>query len=235
MKQAILNIYKQLLKTYGRQHWWPGDSPWEICVGAVLTQNTNWSNVEKAIINLKKGGLIATSAKQTSSDKFPAKFAKTSIPEIEKMIRPSGYFRLKADRMMHVVQWWLNNVSNGKLNQPEKPLDYWRESLMAVKGIGPETADSILLYAFNLPSFVVDTYTKRVMSRHLGTDPNINYHELRNIFMSNLPHDAAMFNEYHALIVQVAKKTCLKKECKEFCPLTDIFHSEKENIEKHGI
>ena len=219
MKQRLLKIYDTLFNTYGPQHWWPGDSPWEICVGAVLTQNTNWSNVEKAILNLKAAGLIANSAKQKNSEQVPAKFAKTPISEIEEMIRPSGYFRLKADRMMHVVEWWLENVSDEKLNQQGKTLDYWRESLLKVKGIGPETADSILLYAFNLPTFVIDAYTRRVMARHLGTDPDIDYHELRDIFMDNLPHDSQMFNEYHALIVKLAKEECLKRECKESCPL----------------
>lgn len=219
MKQQLLKIYNNLLNVYGHQNWWPGDSPWEICVGAVLTQNTNWSNVEKAIVNLKAGGLVATSANNEQKEFFPAKFAKTPIPELEEMIRPSGYFRLKADRMMHVVKWWLGNVSDGKLNQAEKSLDYWRDSLLEVKGIGPETADSILLYAFGLPTFVIDSYTKRVMSRHLGTDSDIEYHEMREMFMGNLPHDSAMFNEYHALIVQVAKETCLKRECLLDCPL----------------
>lgn len=219
MKTSLLKIYNNLLDSYGSQNWWPGDSPWEICVGAVLTQNTNWSNVEKAIVNLKAGGLVANSSEQNKPESFPAKFAKTPSSEIEEMIRPSGYFRLKADRMMHVVDWWLSNVKAGHLNQSGKSLDYWRDSLLEVKGIGPETADSILLYAFDLPTFVVDAYTKRVMSRHLGTDPNIDYHELRGLFMDNLTHDARLFNEYHALLVQVAKESCLKKECKEWCPL----------------
>lgn len=218
MKTRLLKIYNILLETYGHQDWWPGNSPWEICVGAVLTQNTNWLNVEKAIVNLKAGGLIAKEADQANSEEFAAKFATTTITEIEEMIRPSGYFRLKAERMMYVVNWWLNNVSKGKLNQ-KMTLEDWRKSLLEVKGIGPETADSILLYAFDLPTFVIDTYTKRIMSRHLGTDPNIDYHKLRALFMDNLPHDSSLFNEYHALIVQVAKKECLKRECKKDCPL----------------
>jgi len=219
MKARLLKIYNNLLDTYGHQSWWPGDSTWEICVGAVLTQNTNWANVEKAIINLKHGGLIATGTEQARHVDFPAKFRETPISEIEEMIRPSGYFRLKADRMMHLSEWWLQNVLNGQLNQTGKHLDYWRNSLLKVKGVGPETADSILLYAFDLPTFVIDSYTKRIMARHLGTDINIDYHEMRDIFMDKLPHEAKLFNEYHALIVQVAKKTCLKRECLESCPL----------------
>ncbi len=214
MKMRLLKTYNHLLNNYG-------DSPWEICVGAVLTQNTNWSNVEKAIANLKKAGLIATFANYDQQELFPAKFAKTPIHELEEMIRPSGYFRLKTDRMMHVVEWWLNNVSDGILNQRGKSLKFWRDSILQIKGVGPETADSILLYAFDLPTFVIDTYTKRVMSRHLGTAPDIDYHELRDIFMNNLPHDSAMFNEYHALIVQLAKESCLKRECLLDCPLRD--------------
>lgn len=223
MKSKILDIYEILLESYGHQNWWPGDSAWEICVGAVLTQNTNWQNVEKAIINLKAGGLIAEQGKSktVNSNDYPEKFAKTSISEIETMIRPSGYFRLKAERMMNVVAWWLDNVSGGILKN-DMTLNSWRESLLEVKGIGPETADSILLYAFEMPTFVIDSYTKRVMSRHLGTDPDIDYHELRAIFMENLPPDSDLFNEYHALIVRLAKETCIKKGCLENCPLRKI-------------
>lgn len=219
MKQRLLKIYHKLFEIYGPQNWWPGDSPWEICVGAVLTQNTNWSNVEKAIVNLKKGGLISNFPAQKNPEHFPAKFTETPISIIEEMIRPSGYFHLKTERMMHVAEWWLTNVSGGFLCQDGKSLDFWRNSLLKVKGVGAETADSILLYAFNLPTFVVDSYTKRVMARHLGTDPDIDYHKLRDLFMENLPLDAKLFNEYHALIVQVAKEECLKRECKDSCPL----------------
>jgi endonuclease III related protein len=221
MKTKLLNIYNNLLDVYGHQDWWPGNSPWEICVGAVLTQNTNWFNVEKAITNLKNGDLISSSPLKYDNQQevFPVKFAETPIIDIEEMIRPSGYFRLKAGRMMNVVAWWLENVSCGKLSKEGKPLEYWRDSLLSVNGVGPETADSILLYAFDLPSFVIDTYTKRIMSRHLGTANDIDYHELRTLFMNNLPNDAKLFNEYHALIVQVAKEACLKRECLDFCPL----------------
>ena len=125
---------------------------------------------------------------------------------------------MKAERLLIFLEWWLVNVDNGGL-QGDFSVDYWRDSLLSVKGIGPETADSILLYAFNLPTFVIDSYTKRVMARHLGTEPDISYDELRMIFMDNLPSDYRLFNEYHALIVSLAKDTCLKKACGDLCPL----------------
>ena len=206
-KIDLLNIYETLYEEYGPQHWWPGDSPWEICVGAVLTQNTNWKNVEKAISNLKKCGNLC-----------PLKIRKLPLPELESALRPSGYFRLKAQRLLAVTRWWLENVENDRLIPKGKPLPFWRESILKVKGVGPETADSILLYSFNLPTFVIDAYTKRIMARHFGFSHDVDYHELRKFFMDKLPNDAKLFNEFHALFVRAAKETCHKNSCTENCP-----------------
>jgi endonuclease-3 related protein len=207
MKSRLMKLYEKMLRQYGPQDWWPGDFPWEICAGAVLTQNTNWSNVEKAIAGLKKVNALC-----------PKKICKLPNNKLEEAIRPSGYFRLKAERLRFVAEWWLRNVKNDRLS-PENNLEYWRNSILKTKGVGPETADSILLYSFNLPTFVIDAYTKRIMARHFGTDPEIDYHELQSIFMDNLPANPALFNEFHALFVRTAKEACLKKECKPECPL----------------
>lgn len=211
MKNKIIEIYDILYNRYGPQHWWPGDTPWEICVGAVLTQNTNWGNVEKAISRLKKINCLS-----------PRKIISMPRNDLEEAIRPSGYYRLKTGRLLAVTEWWLANVRNNKLQPSGKPLSYWRESILAVKGVGPETADSILLYSFNLPTFVIDTYTKRIMSRHFGTPENIVYHELQKLFLDNLPNKPELFNEYHALLVRMAKSDCRKNSCSPACPLRKI-------------
>lgn len=210
MKAKLQKIYAVLYKTYGPQYWWPGDTPWEICVGAILTQNTNWSNVEKAIANLK-------AAKKLSPEKIMA----MPDSELENALKPSGYFRIKTQRLKNVTRWWLDNVISDKLSS-SKSLSDWRESILGVNGVGPETADSILLYSFNLPTFVIDAYTRRIMARHCGTPEDIDYHELQALFMNNLPAEYALFNEYHALLVRMAKDDCRKSFCSEKCPLCKL-------------
>jgi endonuclease-3 related protein len=204
-----MKIYNALYEAYGPQHWWPGDSPWEICVGAVLTQNTNWGNVEMAIANLKKN-------KRLDAQKI------LDAPDsgLEDDLRPSGYFRVKSVRLRNVSRWWLDNVTpDSKLKGPEKPQAFWRESILSVNGVGPETADSILLYSFGLPVFVIDAYTKRIMARHFGFDPDIEYHELQKFFTDRLPSSAELYNEFHALFVRAAKERCRKNTCLPGCPL----------------
>lgn len=210
MKTKLLKIYNTLYETYGPQHWWPGDTPWEICVGAVLTQNTNWSNVEKAIANLK-----------ISKNLFPEKIIAMPDAELEDALRPSGYFRIKTKRLKNVTRWWLDNVISDKLSNA-RGRSFWRKSILSVNGVGPETADSILLYSFNMPTFVIDAYTRRIMARHCGTPENIDYHELQNVFMENLPLNYKLFNEYHALLVRMAKEDCKKSGCSEDCPLCKL-------------
>jgi endonuclease-3 related protein len=207
-KIDLLKMYELLYEAYGPQHWWPGETPWEICVGAVLTQNTNWGNVEKALSNLRKSNSIC-----------PVKTRNMPLSELESAIRPSGYFRLKAHRLLAVTDWWLENVRNDKLHPARKPLSFWRESILNVKGVGPETADSIMLYSFNLPTFVIDAYTRRIMARHCGFKHDIEYHQLRRFFMDNLPNDPKLFNEFHALFVRMAKEDCHKNSCSDKCPL----------------
>lgn len=207
----LYEIFSLLFDKYGTQNWWPGDTPWEIATGALLTQNTNWGNVEKAIVNLKRLNLLD-----------PAKIADSRIEVIQDAIRPAGYFRLKTGRFKNLARWWLENVRNDRLRDKSSDLDFWRNSLLSVNGVGRETADSILLYSFNLPTFVIDAYTKRIMSRHYGTAEFIDYEELRCMFMEELPRDSVLFNEFHALFVRLGKEACGKRGCTEECLLRRV-------------
>jgi endonuclease-3 related protein len=134
-------------------------------------------------------------------------------------LRPSGYYKLKTKRLLNVTSWWLENVRNDKLRNDSKGTNFIRNSLLSVNGVGPETADSILLYSFGIPVFVIDTYTKRVMARHFNLNPEISYSELQEIFHNTLPENAKLFNEFHALFVRVSKEDCKKNICLESCPL----------------
>ncbi len=198
-----------LFNAFGRQHWWPGDSPWEVAVGAVLTQNTNWKNVEYAIRNLKQLKLLSPVAIATASDQL-----------LGEAIRPSGFFNLKRQRLRALGDWWLNNVDTaGRLKNKDITTAELRHDLLEIKGVGPETADSIILYAFDRPIFVIDAYTRRIASRHLDMPSTLDYGTLQKMFMDNLPKDAQLFNEYHALLVYNAKHYCGKRSCQSGCPL----------------
>jgi len=210
---AIPQAYKLLYAEYGPQHWWPGDTPWEVCVGAVLTQNTNWTNVEKAIVRLKQTGPLTPQFIQSMTD-----------AELEYAIMPSGFFRLKTTRLRAVTSWWLANTAADRPLWRGRDLQQFRHDLMEVNGVGPETADSILLYCFDLPIFVIDAYTRRLAERHLGLGEIDDYHQLQQIFMNNLPVESEIYNEYHALIVRAAKETCRKSGCGEKCVLKNLLN-----------
>ena len=220
-----MRIYQTLLGAYGPQRWWPTTldghaSPsyhgrplcargkFEVAVGAVLTQNTNWGNVERALGNLLKADLLA-----------PERIMGVDDDLLLAAIRPSGYYNIKLRRLRSLTAWWRAHVKDGKLSLAGRPMTFWRESLLEVKGVGRETADSILLYCFDLPTFVIDAYTKRIMARHFGTPSDVDYDELRSLFLDTLPEDAALFKEFHALFVQLAKEACRKAVCLEACPL----------------
>ena len=210
---TLIGLYKKLYKFYGPQGWWPAESRFEIIVGAILTQNTAWSNVEKAIKNLKAEGYLSS----------PSKLHSLSGKRLARLIRPAGYYNVKASRLKNFATFLMKKY-NGSLGRMSKePTDRLRHELLGVNGIGPETCDSILLYAFRRPYFVVDAYTKRVFSAHglFRNDPA--YEAVQAIFMKNLPLDEKIFNEYHALIVRLGKDYCknLKPKC-EKCPLKDI-------------
>lgn len=206
----ILDVYEKLYAAYGPQHWWPGDSPWEICVGAVLTQNTNWNNVERAIIRLKQAGPMS-----------PETVINMTDGELEEAIMPSGFFRLKTRRLRAATAWWLENTAEDRPLWHGRDLSTFRRDLLAVNGVGPETADSILLYCFGLPTFVIDAYTRRIAERHLGIKDVADYHRLQSVFMDNLPGDVKIYNEYHALLVKAAKETCRKTACNSGCVLAN--------------
>jgi len=210
--QPILTvIYQTLYNHFGPQHWWPGETPFEIAVGAVLTQNTNWGNVEKAINNLKRSGALEAN---TLHNMPHAKLAA--------LIKPAGYFNIKAKRLKHFLAFLANNFSGVIEGMKDEDLHRLRHRLLEVNGIGPETADSILLYALDKPIFVIDAYTKRVLTRHNIMPENATYHEMQEFFHRNLPADAALYNEYHALFVMTGKHYCKPKPGCRGCPLEHI-------------
>lgn len=205
-------VYRALFKTYGPQHWWPGDTPFEVMIGAVLTQNTAWGNVEKAIANLKRRGLVT-----------PARLYGVPPARLAFLIRPSGYFNIKAKRLKALLSFIMNDY-HGSLKKifAEEPAEL-RKKLLAVNGIGPETADSILLYAAEMPFFVVDAYTKRIFGRHGLISDDAGYHEVQGLFMGALPADLTLYNEYHALIVRLGKERCRKARPRcAGCPLEGL-------------
>jgi endonuclease-3 related protein len=211
MRHRLLDAYNRLYAAYGPQHWWPGDSPFEIIVGAILTQSAAWTNVEKAIANLKVAGALAPDALLALSER-----------ELAQLTRPSGYFNAKARKLKAFIEM-LNARFDGDLQRLLRtPPSELRALLLATNGIGPETADAITLYAAGQPAFVIDAYTRRTFSR-LGFVPDANsYDDWQRLFTDALPPDTALFNEYHALIVRHGKDVCRKKPLCAECPLLDV-------------
>ena len=211
--EVLLDMFWRLYDHFGPQYWWPGQTPFEIAVGAILTQNTNWQNVEKAIDNLKKQKILEP---QAILELPPAMLAG--------LIRPAGYYNIKAKRLKCFVKF-LEDVFQGSMDlMAQAETTQLRQMLLEIHGIGPETADSILLYALGKPVFVVDAYTVRVLSSHELIDPALaDYHEIQELFMDNLPVDTCLFNEFHALYVRLGKEFCKKRRpvCHK-CPLKDI-------------
>lgn len=210
-------MYDALFRAYGPQGWWPGRTRTEIVLGAILTQNTNWKNVEKAIARLEAARLLDWAALR-------------DVPEAElaEHIRPAGYYNVKARRLKAFVTWlWQHH--DGDLDRlAERDLESLRAELLSVSGIGPETADSILLYALDRPSFVVDAYTARVAVRHGLLDAGLTYDELKALYEGNLPHEVNLFNEYHALLVAVGKNHCKPRPQCAGCPLESFDHRVEE-------
>lgn len=204
-----MEIYRRLDAAYGDQRWWPGETPFEVAVGAILTQNTAWPNVEKAIANLKEAGLLD-----------PAKLAALPAPAVAPLIKPAGYYNVKAGRLRRFLDFLFEEYDGDVAAMAQEALVTIRPKLLAVRGIGPETADSILLYACGLPTFVVDAYTYRVLRRHGLADDAATYDELKELFESNLEADVRLYNQYHALLVRAGRERCRRREplC-EGCPL----------------
>lgn len=191
----LIDLYQRLLDAYGPQHWWPAESAFEVVVGAVLTQNTSWKNVEKAIASLKEAG-------QLELDKL------ASMPqdELAGLIRSSGFFNVKAKRLKNLCGWM--QAQGGLDGVAQWDTGRLRQALLAINGVGPETADDILLYAFERPVFVIDTYTRRLLHRLGLAEGGEDYETLRQMFEACLPADHRLYNEYHALVVRHAKEPC---------------------------
>jgi len=222
MKKKLLTMYRRLLRRFGPQHWWPGETQFEMMLGAILTQNTAWTNVEKAILNLKKAKVLQLK-----------KCHQLSKKKLASLIRPAGYFNIKADRIKSFTSFLIkegckssfkpfNSVSTRRL----------RGKLLEVKGVGKETADSILLYALDRPVFVVDAYTKRILGRHGLLPKGGDYDAVQKLFQVNLPRSKALFNEYHALLVEIGKNYCSPKnpKCGD-CPLNYLFRGKIPRFE----
>ena len=207
-KDRLTHIYKKLYSAFGPQHWWPGETPFEVAVGAILTQNTNWGNVEKAITNLKNERKLNAAALHS-----------LPVGRLASMIRPAGYFNIKATRLKHFMDFLVREYGGSMAKMKQEEVDVIRKKLLAVNGIGPETADSIILYALEKPVFVIDAYTKRVLSRHNILDHDSSYDKFQQLFHRNLGKDVQLFNEYHALIVRVAKEHCKTKPICAGCPI----------------
>lgn len=208
----LLKIYGLLFRRFGPRHWWPGETRCEIIVGAILTQNTAWANVEKAIKNLKKQKALSVKGLSRISEK-----------KLAGLIRPAGYFNVKSRRLKNFLEF-LNKAYNGSIDRMFRT-ETWelRKELLNINGIGPETADSILLYAGNKPVFVVDAYTKRIFSRHGFINIDDSYEDVQGMFMKNLEPAERLYNEFHALIVEAGKSLCRAKKplCDE-CPIWRI-------------
>lgn len=207
-------MYDALLAAYGPRHWWPGETRIEVIVGAMLTQNTSWKNVERAIANLKAAGALDW-----------RRLHEMDHAELAELIRPAGYFNVKARRLKNLVAWIVASFDGDLDAMFDASTSSLREQLLSVSGVGRETADSILLYAGRHVTFVVDAYTARILRRHHLIDEDADYEQIKELFESNLPDDEALFNEYHALLVEVGKTCCRPRNPRcDACPLAPFPH-----------
>jgi endonuclease-3 related protein len=237
MTDLLHRIYRRLFAAYGPQHWWPAREPFEVMVGAILTQNAAWPNVERAIANLKQAGKLS-----------PRAILDLPLRRLQQLLKPSGFFRVKAKRLKSFVTYFQRQYAGSIARMRRVPLARLRPELLAVHGVGRETADSILLYALNKPTFVIDAYTRRILSRHkldfafarvssltpaapnpairaegrAQRQPRADYDDLRRFFESHLPRRVRLYNEYHALLVRLAKTCCRTKPLCAGCPLEGV-------------
>ncbi len=208
MTNLLNQIFFILLNRFGPQNWWPAESKFEIIVGAILTQNTSWKNVEKAISKLKEKDLLC-----------PKKINSLSHSELSELIKSAGFFNIKSKRLKNLI----NFLEKYQFDLKKiKSLENLRDRLLEVEGIGKETADSILLYVFDQPVFVVDAYTKRIFSRLGFLEEESSYDDFQSLFHNNLTRNAEFFGEYHALIVKHAKEYCRKKPQCTQCPINHL-------------
>ena len=209
--ETLMTIHNLLFAAYGPQNWWPAETEFEMMIGAILTQNTNWNNVEKAVQNLKKRDLLSIEALRD----MPA-------PTLAEHIRPAGYFNIKAKRLKNLIAF-IQEKHDGDLNGLfSGDTETIRMELLSVRGIGLETADSMILYGAGRALFVVDSYTHRILSRHNLIGEEAGYYDLQALFMDNLPHDVELFKEFHALIVKTGKDYCRRTALCPDCPLEHV-------------
>ncbi len=211
--QTLMEMYQAALTRFGHLKWWPGETRIEICVGAILTQNTNWTNVEKALANLKAAGKL----------NLPA-LAAMDMNDLAEMIRPAGYFNVKAKRLRNFIRHVMEHHGGDLDAFLAMATSTLREELLSINGIGRETADSIMLYAGGKCTFVVDTYTFRILLRHRLIDTDYDYEMIKELLESNLPSDAELFNDFHAQFVSIGKSYCKPVARCEGCPLEHLPH-----------
>ena len=210
---VLRQFYDALYQRYGPQRWWPADTPLEVMVGAVLTQNTNWKNVERAIARLRAADLLDLAALHT-----------VPTDRLAELIRPAGYFNVKARRLKSLIDMVWRGYDGDLAGMFAQPMAELREVLLSVRGVGPETADSVLLYAGGCPTFVGDAYTYRVVVRHGLADAQSGYEDLKQLFEDALEPDVDLYNEYHALLVRVGKEHCRRRARCDGCPLDRFEH-----------
>ena len=214
--RVLKEIYQRLYQRFGPQQWWPAQTRFEVMVGAILTQNTNWNNVKKAVDNLRRAKLL-----------IPQNLRNITEADLSGFIRPAGYFKIKAKRLKNFVDFLFREFQGNLDVMAQQPLSELRKKLLTVNGIGPETADSILLYALQKPIFVVDAYTKRFLFRHNWIRSDADYENVQHLFMDSLAARHGLFNEFHALIVRLGKELCATHPRCEGCPLMDLIYSLK--------
>jgi len=222
-ERVLHEMYSRLSDEFGATGWWPARTPFEVAVGAVLTQNTAWRNVEKAIKNLRQHKLLSV----WSLSRIPPS-------KLAQLVKPAGYFRLKSERLKNLVEFIEREYAGSMARMAREDTDRLREKLLGVSGIGPETADSILLYALGKPVFVVDAYTRRILARHGLVEEEVRYEELRRFFEEHLPHDVTLFKEFHALLVRIGSQFCKKRPMCDGCPLEFLWKQPglRHNLEK---
>ena len=211
MPTVSAKVFRTLARELGPQHWWPAESPFEVMVGAMLVQNTAWKNVERALDNLRAADLLA-----------PFRLAEVAEEELAELIRPAGYYRVKAKRLRHLLAFIVERFAGSIDAMRAVPVSVMRRELLAIHGVGPETADSILNYALGQPALVVDAYTLRIWTRHGWIHPRADYHGLQAEVARGLPADAQTYNELHALIVSVGHHWCKRTPKCESCPLREL-------------
>lgn len=211
MPTVSAKVFRTLARELGPQHWWPAESPFEVMVGAMLVQNTAWKNVERALDNLRAADLLA-----------PLRLAAVAEDELAELIRPAGYYRVKAKRLRHLLTFLIERFAGSIDAMGAVPVDVMRRELLAIHGVGPETADSILNYALDHAALVVDAYTLRIWTRHGWIGPRADYHKLQAEVARGLPTDAQAYNELHALIVNVGHHWCKRTPKCESCPLREL-------------